>query len=338
MKVEYSLHDSRLPDVEKRAQWAEAVGYDGISTGETKSEALFKLLLAAEHTQSISIATGVLIAFPRSPMVVAFQSWDIQDYSGGRLLLGLGTQVKAHNERRFSTPWVSPGPRLREYIGAVRAIWECWATGGKLNFEGDFYRFNLMTPYFTPPAISNPNIPIYISALNPYNLRLAGEICDGLRMHGFNTPKYTKDVILPNVEAGVKKAGRTLNDLDITGAGFYITGPNEEAIERQKRAVKSRIAFYGSTPAYKAVLEAHGWNDLHTELHGLSRQGKWDAMTDLISDDVLEGFTVMGTYDEIAHKIKATWGGISTRMGFEMPERGPEADEALKDILKELKA
>ena len=206
MKVEYSVHDASLDQIPALAKRAEALGYDGVSTGETKSESMFKLLIAAEHTERVTVGSSVLIAFPRSPMVVAMQARDLQEFSGGRLLLGLGTQVKAHNERRFSTPWSSPGPRLREYVQSLRAIWDCWANGTKLSFEGDFYRFNLMTPYFTPTPPPKPQVPIYISALNPYNIRLAGEICDGIRMHGFNTPRYAREVI-PAASGGGREEG-----------------------------------------------------------------------------------------------------------------------------------
>ena len=212
-------------------------------------------MLAGEHTSRLTLCTSVLIAFPRSPMVVAYEAWDVQEFTKGRLLLGLGTQIKAHIERRFSVAWDSPGPRLREYIAALRHIWDCWQNGTKLDFAGDFYQFSLTNPLFTPEPIEHPRIPVYISALNPYNLRLSGEICDGLRMHSFNTPRYAREVILPHVEAGLSKAGRTFDDFDLVGQGFYIAGANEEEIEEQRPAMRRRISFYGSTPAYRGVHE-----------------------------------------------------------------------------------
>ena len=337
MKVEASVFGNSLAEIPARVQRAEALGYDGVTSGETARDPMLKLTLAVEHSTSLSIGTSVLIAFPRSPMVTAYEAWELQDYSKGRFLLGIGTQVKAHIVRRFSGEWGSPGPRLREYIESLRAIWDCWQNGTKLNYEGKFYRFNLMTPYFTPGPIEHPNIPIYISALNPYNIQLAGEVCDGLRMHGFNTPEYTRDIILPNLEKGAKRGGRELKDIDVVGMGFYITGANDEEIERQKLGVRERIAFYGSTPAYRSILDHHGWGDVHQELHLLSREGRWKQMAELISDDMLEVFTAMGTYDEIADRLKERWGSTSTRLGFEFSQKGPEADERLKEILKQLR-
>lgn len=338
MKVEMSLMNRSLQDVGAEARRAEALGYDGVTTGETSADPFFKLVLAAEHTERVTLGTSVLIAFPRSPMVVAYQAWDLQAFSHGRLNLGLGTQVGAHIRRRFSGTWDSPGPRLREYIGALRAIWECWRDGVKLNFRGDFYQFTLMTPYFTPAQIEHPHIPVYISAINPYNCRLAGELCDGIRMHGFNTPRYAQRVIIPNLEEGARKAGRTLEEIDIVGTGFTITGPDEQSLEAKFPAVKKQIAFYASTPAYRPVMDIHGWGEEHLELHRMSREGKWDEMGNLISDEMLDAFTTVGTYDEIAGKIKARWGGISTRSGFALPEGQSGDDERLRDIVSELKS
>ncbi|MEE9285967.1 MAG: TIGR03617 family F420-dependent LLM class oxidoreductase [Dehalococcoidia bacterium] len=338
MKVEMSLMNHSLKDIGDEARRAEALGYDGVTTGETVADPFFKLVLAAEHTREVTLGTSVLIVFPRSPMVVAYQAWDLQGFSEGRLHLGIGTQVGAHIRRRFSSAWGSPGPRLREYIAALRAIWDCWTNGSRLNFRGDFYQFNLMTPYFTPGGIEHPRIPIYISAINPYNCRLAGELCDGIRMHGFNTPKYAREVIIPNLVEGAGKAGRTLKDIDIVGVGFVITGPDEEAVQRAIVRVKKQIAFYASTPAYRPVMDIHGWGEEHLELHRLSREGKWDEMGELITDEMVDEFATLGTYDEIAGKIKAKWGGVSTRMGFAMPVRGPEDEERLKSILAELRS
>ncbi|MBI3744016.1 MAG: TIGR03617 family F420-dependent LLM class oxidoreductase [Chloroflexi bacterium] len=337
MRVDCGLSMTDLNTIPAEARQAEALGYDAVSTGEITGDPLFRLLLAAEHTQLVHLETSVLIAFPRSPMVVAYQAWELQGYSKGRLHLGIGTQVRAHIQRRFSTTWDSPGPRLREYIMSMRAIWECWQKGTKLDFQGKFYRFNLMTPFFTPKSIEHPHIPIYISALNPYNLQLAGELCDGIRMHGFNTPKYTQKVILPYLEAGAKKAGRTLKDLDIVGVGFTITGANEEAIEKQIRPTKKHLAFYASTPAYRPVMDIHGWGEEHLELHRLSREGKWDEMADVFTDEMLAEFANIGTHDQIAKKIKQRWGGVSTRCGFKIPVNGPKDAETLKSILAELR-
>ncbi len=338
MKVEYGLTMSSLGDIPAEARQAEALGYDGVTTGEITSDPLFKLVLAAEHTRRVGLGTSVLIAFPRSPMVAAYQAWELQAYSKGRLNLGIGTQVKAHIQRRFSSTWDSPGPRLREYIMALRAIWDCWQNGARLNFSGDFYRFTLMTPFFTPKPIEHPRIPVYISAINPYNLRLAGELCDGIRMHGLNTVKYTREVILPSLAEGAAKSGRSLKEFDICGVGFTITGPDEASLQRQIRPTKKHIAFYASTPQYRSVMDVHGWGEEHMELHRMSREGKWDAMADVITDEMLQAFATIGTHDQIAKKMKAKWGGVTTRMSFSIPTRTPAEQERLQAILAELRS
>ncbi len=325
MKVEYTLASKTLEGVIAEAKRAEALGYDGVSSGETSHDPFFRLVLAGEHTSRLTLCTSVLIAFPRSPMVVAYEAWDVQEFTKGRLLLGLGTQIKAHIERRFSVAWDSPGPRLREYIAALRHIWDCWQNGTKLDFAGDFYQFSLMNPLFTPEPIEHPRIPIYISALNPYNLRLSGEVCDGLRMHSFNTPRYAREVILPHVEAGLSKAGRTFDDFDLVGQGFYIAGANEEEIEEQRPAMRRRISFYGSTPAYRGVMSLHGWTEEAVEMHRLSKQGKWDEMAELVTDEMFDTFVTVGRYDDIADRFEERWGGVVSRLTFNPP---PGADDA----------
>jgi probable F420-dependent oxidoreductase len=338
MKVDTGLPIHDLSRVPEAAQRAEALGYDGALTPETGHDPFLAHALAAEHTERIRLGTAVAIAFPRSPMTTAQIAWDLQQLSKGRFHVGLGTQVKGHIVRRYGMDWVPPGPRMRDYILMMRAIWDSWQNGTKPSFEGEHYRYTLMTPFFSPGSIEHPRIPIHISAINPYNCRLVGELCDGIKLHGFNTPKYLHEVILPNIEKGAKKAGRDLKEIEICGLGFIITGKTEEEVEKAKAPVRQQIAFYGSTRTYQPVLDVHGWGDLCPELYGLSIEGKWQEMATKITDDMLEEFAVTGTYDEIVPKIKERCAGVIDRINFSIPVRSPEDEERLKHMIKELQA
>jgi len=336
MKVEASIETRSLRDVPAAARTAEEIGYDGVVSSQTGHDPFLPLALAAEHTQRVTLGTAVAIAFPLSPTSLAHIAWDLQALSGGRLLLGLGSQVKGHIVRRFGISYAPPGPRMREYILALRAVWDCWQNGTKLNFQGDHYNLSLMTPYFNPGPIEHPHIPIYVSAVNPYMLRLAGELCDGVRLHAFNTAKYAREAILPNLEAGARKAGRRLSDIDICGGSFLVTGETEEEIERAKQAVRTQVAFYGSTRSYRSVFEAHGWGDVCLQLHEMSTQGRWAEMGDLITEEMLGEFAIVSPYDSLIEKIKARWSGIVTRTGLAIPIRKPEDEERLRHMIREL--
>jgi len=317
MRTETDLQGRTFAEVAEAARRAEALGFDGVVSVEAGHDPFFPLLIAAEHSRRLTLGTGVAIAFPRSPFVTAQIAWDLQRFSGGRFLLGLGTQVKGHNERRYSTPWTGPpGPRLREYVLCLRAIFDTFQNNAPPRFQGDHYRFTLISPYFNPGPIEHPHVPIYISAVGPYMCRLAGELCDGVRLAGFNTLRYTREVILPNLEAGARKAGRSLREIDIVGGGFIVTGRNREEIERAKAATRAQIAFYGSTRTYHGVLEVHGWGEVGMRLHQLSLEGKWQEMANLISDDMLGEFAIVGTPDEIAPQLKERWGGIVTTVNL----------------------
>jgi probable F420-dependent oxidoreductase len=278
------------------------------------------MTLAASGTQRIRLATSVAIAFPRSPMIVAYISRNLQDLSKGRFVLGLGTQVKGHIERRFSTEWGSPGPRLREYVEALRAIWRTWETGEPLQYQGKFYSLTLMTPEFSPPAPEFGPIPVHIAAVNSYNIQLAGEICDGLRVHSFATPAYVRDTIRPNVENGAQKSGRDLAAFEMSAGGFIATGESEEEIVAARESARYRIAFYGSTRTYLPVLEHHGWGPLNEDLRSLIAQSRWKDLGTVIPDDVLDAFCVTGTYDEIADRFTEAWGGLADSVTVAMPD------------------
>ena len=338
MKVDTGLPIQDLSRVPEAAQRAEALGYDGALTPETGHDPFLAHALAAEHTERIELGTAVAIAFPRSPMATAQIAWDLQQLSKGRFHVGLGTQVKGHIVRRYGMDWAPPGPRLRDYILMMRAIWDSWQNGTRPSFEGEHYRYTLMTPMFSPASIEHPDIPIHISAINPYNCRLVGELCDGIKLHPFNTPKYLNEVIIPNIEKGAKKAGRDLKEIEMCGAGFVITGKTEEEVEKAKAPVRQQISFYASTRTYQPVLDVQGWGDLCPELYGLSIEGKWQEMGTKITDDMLEEFAVIGTYDEIVPKIKEKSAGVIDRTNFAIPVRSPEDEERLKHMIKELQA
>lgn len=337
MKVDTGL-PMDLSQVPQAAKRAEGLGYDGVITPETGHDPFLPHVLAAEHTEHIELSTAVAIAFPRSPLTTAQIAWDLQKLSKGRFTVGLGTQVKGHIVRRYGMDWAPPGPRLREYVLMMRAAWDSWQNGARPAFEGKHYRYTLMTPFFNPGPIDQPTIPVHISAINPYNCRLVGELCDGIKLHGFNTPKYLREVILPNIEAGAKKAGRDPKEIEVCGLGFIITGKNEEEIEKAKAPVRQQIAFYGSTRTYKPVLDIEGWGDLNPELFALSVEGKWQEMATRITDDMLDEFAIIGTYDEIVKKMKERCAGVIDRVNFSIPIRSPEDEERLKGMIKELQA
>jgi len=302
-----------------RARCIEELGFDGILSSETAGhDPFFPLLIAAEHTTRIRLATGVAIAFPRAPMVVAQMAWDLQRLSAGRFTLGLGTQVKGHNERRYGVPWTSaPGPRMREYLACLRAIFHSFQHPGAPRwFEGEHYRFAMLPPVFAPEPIEHPQIPIHIAAVNPYMSRLAGEACDGVFAHPICTPNYVREVILPTVAAGARAAGRPASDVEIVHAPIIVTGRDSAEIEREKHLHKRRVAFYASTRTYHPVFELHGWTDLAMRLHALSREGRWDDMTKLIPEQMAAEFATIAPLDELGDALREKWGGLLTTMNL----------------------
>jgi probable F420-dependent oxidoreductase len=328
MKLDTGLQWRDMHEIAGVAKAAEQAGFDALWTADSGSDALLPVALAAVSTERIKLGTAVVLAFPRSPMVTAYISWDLARASKGRFMLGLGTQVKGHIERRFSTPWLPPVARMREYIESLRAIFKCWSEGGrKLSYQGKYYNFSLMTPAFTPAPHDYPNIPIYTSGLNKHMCQLAGELCDGLHIHPFHTPKYLRENVMPNVEAGLKKGGRQRKDISLASLAFVIVGRNDEEIHNVREAARRQIAFYGSTRTYKPVFDAHGWGDLTMRLNEKTAKGDWAGMPKEITDDMLEVFTVSGTYDNIAAKVKANYEGLLDRVAFYFPYRPADDDQ-----------
>jgi len=338
MRLETGVVAPSIDQLAGYVRQLEEIGYDSIVTPEAGHDPFLPLMIIAEHTQRVKFGTAVAIAFPRSPFVTAQLSWDLQRYSGGRFMLGLGTQVKGHNERRYSTPWPAPpGPRLREYILCLKAIFKTFQSGARPDYTGKHYQFTLISPFFNPGPNPNGEIPIYISAVNKYNCRLVGELCQGIRMHGFNTPKYTREVILPSIEEGVKRAGRKLSDIDIVGGAFLVTGKSEEEIEKAKGPVKQQIAFYGSTRSYHPVFEVHGWEEIGMRLYRLSMEGKWPEMASEITDEILDQFAIVAPYDELADRLRERYFGVVSTLDFGFAIRGPEDQERLRFLVQELK-
>jgi probable F420-dependent oxidoreductase len=280
------------------------------------------LLLAAEHTTQLELGTSIAVAFARNPMTLANTGWDLQAYSKGRFILGLGSQIKPHITKRFSMEWSHPAARMREMILAIRAIWDTWLNGTKLDFRGDFYTHTLMTPFFTPDAadLEGFGVPkIFLAGVGTLMTEVAGEVCDGLLAHGFTTEAYLREVTLPALERGLSKAGKQRSDIEISCPTFVITGTNEEEFRAADKGVRQQIAFYGSTPAYKGVLEKHGWSELQPELNRLSKQGEWVQMGTLITDDVVDAFAVRGEPEEIPKLILARYGDVIDRVTFYTP-------------------
>ena len=297
------------------AKLQEDQGYDGLWSAETGHDPFFPLLVAGLATERVQLGTGIAVAFARSPMTTAMQANDLQLASKGRFLLGLGSQIKPHIEKRFSMPWSHPAPRMREFVLAMRAIWDSWNNGTKLGFEGEFYRHTLMTPFFSPGP--NPYGPpkVFLAGVGQHMTEVAGEVCDGFLVHPFTTERYLKEVTLPALERGFAKGDRSRGDYETSGTAFVITGTDQEK-EAARGLVRSQVSFYGSTPAYRPVLELHGWGDLQTELNGLSKQGKWGDMAGLIDDEILHTFAIECELDEVADKLVERFGGALDRTGF----------------------
>ena len=328
-----------LAGVAAAAQAVETAGLDGVTSAELTSDPMLQLTVAAGATSRIDLGTNILVAFARSPMTLAVQARALQDYSQGRLVLGLGSQIRPHIERRFSMPWSSPAARMAEFVSAMRAIWSAWATGGQLDFRGDFYRHTLMTPMFTPPTLF-PDPTVLLAAVGPKMTETAGAVADGLLVHPFTTQRYLREVSVPALARGAGGRGDSAGPpaLEVVDSTFVVTGRTEEELAASTRAVRQQLAFYGSTPAYRPVLELHGWGALGDELNRLSRSraaDRWTAMGDLVDDDVLQTFAVVAEPHMVAARLAERGAGVVTRYavnGLGVPTR-----ELLLQIAAELK-
>ncbi len=313
MKIDVGILVPDLLDLPKVARAAEDVGFDALWTSETQHDAFLPLAIAAEHTSRIELGTSIAVAFSRSPTVLAHIAWDLAKASRGRFILGLGTQVKAHIERRFGMIWESPAPKLREMILALRALWNAWQGDGKMNFRGEFYKITLMTPFFNPGPIEHPDIPVYIAGVNEHLCRVAGELCQGFHVHPFHTTKYIREIVLPNIERGAKQASRTRADVKLSSAIFVAMN------DAERQAARQQISFYASTPTYRTVLDVHGWGEVGERLSALAARGKWDEMPALISDEILNEVAIVAPADEIPARIQSRYTGLLDRIAFYAP-------------------
>jgi probable F420-dependent oxidoreductase len=311
------------------ARQIEDYGFHGLWTAETAHNPFLPLTHAAAATNLIHMGTAIAVAFPRSPMIMANTAWDLAEQSKGRFILGLGTQIKAHITKRFSTDWRAPVPRLRDYIESLRAIWNTWQNGVPLRYTGEHYHFTLMTPFFSPAPMPYADIPIYIAGVNEGLCRLAGELCQGFHVHSFHTVRYLKELIIPNILAGAGKAGRTREDVKLACAIFVVTGQNSDEMQSNVIMVKSQIAFYASTPSYASVLQMHGWQDLQERLGTMARENRWTEMWQEISDEMLHEFAVVGPPDELPHRVKERYSGLLDRVGYYFPFMPEDNDQKM---------
>ncbi|MFQ5594741.1 MAG: TIGR03617 family F420-dependent LLM class oxidoreductase [Anaerolineae bacterium] len=328
MRIDTGLVADNLRDAPRMARVAEEIGFDALWSSETQHDPFLPLALAAEHTERIELGTAIAVAFARNPMSTAYIAWDLAKMSQGRLILGLGTQVKAHIERRFSMAWDSPAPRLREFILALRAIWDTWQNGSRLNFRGDFYQHKLMSPFFNPGPIDHPDIPIYIAGINEHLCRLAGELCEGFHVHPLHSAKYLEEFILPNIQRGMDNAGRTRAEIQLVAPVFVITGTNQAETDQVREEVRAQISFYASTPSYRPVFACHGWEDVAERLSRLAARGKWMEMPTLVTDDMLSVFAVEGEWDELPSKIMTRYDGLLDRVMYYYLGQRPEIEPA----------
>jgi probable F420-dependent oxidoreductase len=305
---------SDLASVPERTRAVEQAGLDCLWASETANDPFLSLALAAEHSQHLSLGTAITIAFARNPMSLAYTTNQLQEFSEGRLILGLGSQVKAHIERRYSAQWSRPAARMREFVLALRAIWASWNEGVPLDFRGDFYTHTLMTPLFTPrPHRFGPPL-VLLAAVGERMTEVAGEVADGVITHGFSSSRYVREVTLPALERGLVVSGRTRADVQVTCPGFVAVVENDRQETKARAAMRKQVAFYGSTPAYRSVLELHGWGDLQPELNALSKRGAWDDMSELIDDGMVDTFTIIARPDALVPELRARYGGVADRI------------------------
>ncbi len=333
MKLDAALPPVQLKDVPAIAKAAEEIGFDALWTQETQHDPFLPCALIAEHSSQMKFGTAIAVSFARSPANLAYTAWDLAAQSGGRFILGLGTQVKAHIERRFGMQWPeSVTGKLREQIQAMRSLWDCWQNGTKLNFRGEYYKLTLMSPFFQPHPLPSPiffenggglggGIPTYIAGVNTGLAKLAGEICEGFHAHPFNSPRYLKEIMLPAIEEGAKKASRTKNDVTVSVTAFVATSSEEENFAR------AQLSFYASTPSYRSVMDFHGWGEVAEKLSAHAAKGEWAEMPLLITDEMMNEFCVATSAEKLASELKSRYDGIADRLTLYSPFVPGERDE-----------
>jgi probable F420-dependent oxidoreductase len=334
MKLDAALPIVGLKDIPAIAKAAEEIGFDALWTQETQHDPFLPCTLIAEHTARLRFGTAIAVSFARSPANLAYTAWDLAAQSEGRFILGLGTQVKAHIERRFGMPWPeSPVKKLREQIEVIRALWDCWQNGTKLNYRGEYYKITLMSPFFQPPPLPSSvfgGIPIYIAGVNTGLARLAGELCNGFHVHPFHTPRYLREVILPAIEEGAKKAERKREEISVSVTAFIATTPEEMNFAR------AQVAFYASTPSYRAVMDLHGWGSVAETLSTHAAKGEWAEMPMLITDEMLSAFCLVTDEASLAEELKKRYNGIADRLTLYTPFVPGEKDEWWKALARKV--
>jgi probable F420-dependent oxidoreductase len=319
MKFDASLLNHDLTQIAALARFADDSGFDGLWTFETAHEPFLPLVLAAEHSQRLTLGTSIAVAFPRSPTILAQIAWDLARFSRGRFILGLGTQVKGHNERRFGVKWERPVDKMREVILALRAIWDCWQNQTRLNFQGEFYKLTLMTPFFSPAPHEYHRIPIFVAGVNRRMCQLAGALCEGFHVHPLHTARYLQEAILPNIAMGLKQSRRSRSAIEISSSIFVIPTDDAERAARWTAEVRQQISFYASTPPYRPVFDVEGWGGVADQLKSLAARGGWTEMPSLITDEMLERFALRGSWAELPAKVLRKYDGLLDRVSYYFP-------------------
>jgi probable F420-dependent oxidoreductase len=334
MKIETTIAIDDFHAIAAQVRRAEELGYDGVVVPETSHNPYMGLTLAAEHSRRLRLATNVAQAFVRSPTTTAYAAFDLQRYSNGRFFLGLGSQVKGQIERRFGMPWSAPAPRMRDYILAMRAVWDCWQRVVPLDYQGTHYRLSVMSPNQRPAPLPEgvPFPRVALSAVLPLMTRLAAEVCDGVRLHVFNTERYVQNVTLPNLRRGAARAGRTLDGFDISGGGLIVTAPTRDELAPAIEHARWTIAYYGSTRTYRGVWEQHGWEQMSGALHELSVANRWTEMAALVTDEMVRTFAAVGTYEEIGERVLERFGSYASSVPLPLP--APEHEAKLRPSLR----
>jgi probable F420-dependent oxidoreductase len=336
LDVVLAVEGSRLGEIPALARAADELGFAGMWAPETQHNPFIALALAAQYSRRLGLGTSVAIAFPRSPIITAHAAWDLQALSGGRFTLGLGTQVKAHIERRFAGTWDAPVARLRDYIGALRAIWACWQGDGRLDYRGPYYQHTLMTPFFNPGPIAHPRLPVAIAGVNRGLAGLAGELCDGFHVHPLHSARYLREVLRPQIVAGAERAGRRLADVELVGSVFAITGADAAAVERARAQVRQQVAFYASTPSYRPVLACHGWERAGEQLSRLAATKRWAEMPALVSDEMLAAFALEAPLERLGLAAHERYAGLLDRLAFYLPFMPGQQDEVWRDAIRDM--
>ncbi len=322
MKIDAETAVESPAEVQELSKRAEEHGFDCLWVNETKHDPFVQLALAAANTKRIELGTSIALAFTRSPTTLAYTAWDLQRLSDGRLILGLGSQVKGHIERRFGMKWESPAPKMKETVRAIRSVWESWQTGTQLDFKGRFFRLDLMTPFFSPGPNEHPRIPIYIAGVNEGMCRLVGEVGDGLHVHPLHTVRYLREVVSPALAKGLARSGRQRREVSVAASVFAAVGDTEKEVANVREAYREQIAFYASTRTYRSLMELHGWGDVCDRLHEHSVRGEWDKMGAEVADELLNEFVVEGRWEEIGGEMKKRYGNLVDRVRLYLPFDG----------------